>query len=93
VTTPDHPLRQAIKAQSSLELATLLLLTEALDYSPQTNLVKMAIGDELVDRYPEIVKALDRWSESVTDPRTSTDIIIKALPRDVRAGLPRLVED
>lgn len=90
---PDHPLRDAVKQQSSAELAQLLRLTESLDSNPQTNLVKFIIGDELVARYPHLETALDLWSEDLEDSRTSTDIIIDNLPDDVRALLPMVVED
>lgn len=93
MATTHDDIREQVKTRTSEELAVLLLLTEGLENSPETNLVKFAIGDELVTRYPHIRVALDAWSESLSDPRSSTDIIIESLPVNVLDGIPKIVQD
>jgi hypothetical protein len=93
MTASHDTIRAEIKDRPSDELAILLLLVDSSDPSPETNLVKFAIGDELVARYPSIGLALDAWSESLSDPRTSAEVIIENLPSEVIDLMPRRLSD
>jgi hypothetical protein len=93
MSTSYSVLREEVKTRSSVELATLLVLTEGLDFSPENNLVKIVIGDELVERYPEVALAIKAWPDDMTDPRSCNEVIFSALPQDVRDGVPLLIED
>lgn len=69
---------------TSVELAMLLEITEAIPPAPDRNLIKAELTDELTRRYPSVAEALEVWSQDISDPRTSTDVVLAALPEDVR---------
>ena len=91
---PEHPKNRAPKGtfdgKPSSEIATLLKLIDELPTVPLTegrNLLKAWLIDELVIRHPETNAVLDLWSEDLDDPRTMSQVLIEALPADVREAI------
>jgi hypothetical protein len=86
-------IRNEVKDLPSEEVALLLLLLDDTSTDPEHILVRVALADVLTTRHPEIEEALDRWSESLTDPRTMTEVIIEGLPRQVVDAMPKVISD
>lgn len=86
-------IRNEVKDLPSDEVALLLLLLGDTSNDPEHNLVRIALADVLTTRHPVIEGALDRWSESLIDPRTMTEVIIESLPRAVLKAMTKVVSD
>jgi hypothetical protein len=87
----QRPTNQAPKGtfdgKTSAEIATLLKLLDDVPSSENRNLLKAWLTDELVARHPETQEPLDLWSENLDDPRTMTEVLLEALPDDVRKAI------
>lgn len=84
---PDSIFVRKFVDMTSVELAFLLRLTEDIPPAPDRNLIKAELTDELTRRYASVAEALEVWSQDISDPRTSTDVVLAALPEDVREAV------
>lgn len=83
---PQIP-KGALDSQSSAELATLLRLLENISPGQPRRAVMAWLIDELASRHPEVQTALDDWSNDLEDEKAMSEVVLGALPSDVREAM------
>ena len=77
----------SLDGQTSAELGTLLRLLEDISPGQPRRAVMAWLIDELATRHSEVKTALDIWGENLDDPRPMSEVVLGALPSDVREAM------